>query len=82
LRLTVRVRELWRHVCGTARKQLATALKLMPTMGGVVAPMVSQHLHAEKNFVSNDLIDASAKGTLDELFKWAPALKPLRASSG
>jgi NAD(P)H-dependent FMN reductase len=60
-------------------KQLATALKMMPMVEGVVAPMVSQHLDADKNFVSNDLIDASAKGMLDELFKWAQALKPLRA---
>lgn len=59
-------------------KQLATSLKMMPMVEGVVIPMISQQLDPDKNFVSNDRIDSSAKGMLDELWKWAQALKPLR----
>jgi NAD(P)H-dependent FMN reductase len=59
-------------------KQLATTVKMMPMMEGVAIPMVSHMFDAEKKLKSNDLIDASAKTMLDELLKWAQALKPMR----
>jgi NAD(P)H-dependent FMN reductase len=62
-------------------KQLATTLKMMPMVEGVVAPMITKLLDEQKNFQSNDLIDSSAKVMLDELYKWAQALKPLRGGS-
>lgn len=59
-------------------KQLVTTLKMMPMVEGVAAPMVAQLLDESRAFRSNDLIDASAKTMLDELHKWAEALKPMR----
>jgi NAD(P)H-dependent FMN reductase len=60
-------------------KQLVTTLKMMPMVEGVMAPMIPQLLDEKKEFRSNDLIDASAKQMLDELFKWAQALKAMRS---
>lgn len=61
-------------------KQLVTTLKMMPMVEGVVAPMVSQLLDADGTFKSNELIDASAAKMLDELARWAEALRMMRAS--
>lgn len=60
-------------------KQLVTTLKMMPMMEGVALPMVATLLDAEKkNLTTNELIDTSATQMLDELHKWAGALKPMR----
>jgi NAD(P)H-dependent FMN reductase len=59
-------------------KPLLTAVKLMPIPEGVAIPMVARQIDAEKRFTSNDLIDLSAKTMLDELVRWAEALKPMR----
>lgn len=62
-------------------KQLVTTLKMMPMVEGVMAPMVAQLLDENRAFRSNELIDKSATQMLDELFKWAEALKPMRHRS-
>ena len=59
-------------------KQLATSLKMMPMVEGVVAPMVSHLFDEQRNFKPSEHLEASAKILLDELYKWANALKPLR----
>ena len=59
-------------------KQVVTTLKMMPMMEGVAVPMVATLLDENKNLKSNELIDASATQTLDELHKWATALQPMR----
>lgn len=59
-------------------KQLVTTLKMMPMVEGVTAPMVTKLLDEQKRFHSNELIDASAVAMLDELYKWAHALRPMR----
>lgn len=59
-------------------KQLVTTLKMMPMVEGVAAPMVTKLLDEHKNFRSNELIDSSAVAMLDELYRWAHALKPMR----
>lgn len=59
-------------------KQLVTTLKMMPMVEGVAVPMVAQQLDEAGNFRSNELIDDSAQTMLDELFKWATALQPMR----
>lgn len=59
-------------------KQLVTTLKMMPMVEGVAVPMVTKHFDEQKRFVSNDLIDNAAKQMLDELHRWAIALKTLR----
>lgn len=59
-------------------KQTLTALKMMPIPEGVGVPNVAQLLDQDKNFTPNDLIKASVAPMLDELHRWAEALKPLR----
>lgn len=62
-----------------AAKQLVTTLKMMPMVEGVAIPMAMNQFDAEQRFVSNELIDNSAVQMLDELKRWAGALKTLRA---
>lgn len=58
--------------------QLA-ALNMMPIPPGVPIPSFAALIDKESGaFKSNELIDASAKTMLDELARWAGALKPLR----
>ncbi len=60
-------------------KQMVTGLRMMPMVEGVAIPMVFPMLSADKQtFTPNDLITTSAQQTLDELFKWATALKTMR----
>lgn len=60
-------------------KLQVTTLKMMPMVEGVAIPMVGSHLDDNGVFSSNELIDASAKTLLDELLRWAKALKAMRA---
>ncbi|KAF0807290.1 NADPH-dependent FMN reductase [Alcanivorax xiamenensis] len=62
-----------------ATKPLLTTLKIMPLVEQVMVPMVNQHLK-DGVFESNDHHRDSAQAMLDELERWAGALKPLRAS--
>jgi len=59
-------------------KQIVTALKMMPIVEAVVAPLVAQHLK-DGQFVANDAQRQGAGDLLAELQKWAAALKPMRA---
>lgn len=59
-------------------KQLVTTLKMMPMVEGVAVPMVSRQIDTDGNFVSNELIDDSARVMLDELLRWAGGLKAMR----
>jgi NAD(P)H-dependent FMN reductase len=58
-------------------KQTLATLKMVSPPEGVGIPNVASHLEGG-SFISNDLIDLSAKNLLDELAKWATALKPMR----
>ena len=61
-------------------KSWITTLRMVPVTEGVAVPMVAGMLdEAKTTFASNDLINLSAKQMLDELHKWAGALKPMRA---
>lgn len=62
-----------------AVKLLLTTLKVMPVPEGVAIPNFAQHLGEDGSFRSNELIDKSATTMLNELVRWAGALKPLRA---
>jgi len=62
-----------------SEKLVMTTLKMMPLPEGVAIPMVGTLIDKEGVFRANDLVDASAKSMLDELHRWAGALKPLRA---
>ena len=60
-------------------KQIVTTLKMMPVPEGVPMPMVFQNLDENGKLKPVDIYKASAATMLDELHKWAEALKPLRA---
>lgn len=57
---------------------LATTLKMMPVPEGVAIPNVFAQLDEAGVFTPNDLNRLAATGMLDEMAKWAGALKPLR----
>lgn len=59
-------------------KQLVTTLKMMPMVEGVAIPMVANQLDADRRFNASELIEHSAQTMLDELYKWAEALRPMR----
>lgn len=60
-----------------AAKLIVTALKMMPIPEGVALPFFAQHL-AEGVFSPPEVQAKAARAMLDELAKWATALKPLR----
>jgi NAD(P)H-dependent FMN reductase len=59
-------------------KQIVTALKMMPMFEGVGIPLVHQHLK-DGVFTPTELHEKAAATMLDELLRWAEALKALRA---
>ena len=61
-----------------ASKLQVTALKMMPMAEGVAIPMVASMLDDKRVFTPNDLIKKAGTQTLDELYRWAEALKPMR----
>lgn len=63
-----------------AAKLLVTTLKMMPMVEGVAVPMVASLMNEQGHFSANELIDDSAQTVLDELLRWAGALKPMRES--
>ena len=60
-------------------KQLVTTLKMMPMVEGVPIPMVATMLDENKTFKPNDLSTTGATTMLNELARWAGALKTMRA---
>jgi NAD(P)H-dependent FMN reductase len=61
-----------------AAKLLVTSVKMMPMSEGVGIPNFPQFMDDSQNFRPNDLVVASVKPMLDEMHRWAEALKPLR----
>ena len=59
-------------------KQVVTALKMMPMAEGVGIPLVTHHLK-DGVFTPTELHEKAAIVMLDELARWAEALKVLRA---
>jgi NAD(P)H-dependent FMN reductase len=55
-----------------------TTLKIMPMVEGVAVQSVNQHLGQDKQFMPKEHHINSAGALLDELHKWAGALKTLR----
>ena len=58
-------------------KQTLTTLKMVPIVEAVVIQMVSQQM-SEGRFTAKEVQEKSAKPMLDELARWAEALKSLR----
>ena len=62
-------------------KQLVTALKMMPMMEGVSIPFFTQHIDkASHVFAPGEVQDKAAVVMLDELRKWATAMRPMRST--
>lgn len=59
-------------------KTTLTTLKMMPIPEAVAVPGFGSFLGPDARFKPNELMEQSAKAVLDELAKWAAALKPLR----
>ena len=59
-------------------RQILNTLKLVPVVEGVIIPMVAQQLDEDKRFKPTEIHLSSAKAMLDELLRWAEALKPMR----
>lgn len=59
-------------------KPLMTTLKIMPIPEAVAVPLFSQHIGEDGAFRPPEQIARGAAPMLDELFRWAEALKPLR----
>ncbi len=59
-------------------KQIATALKMMPIPEAVAIPFVHEKLGHDGNLRESDGLNESALAMLDELHRWAAALRPLR----
>lgn len=64
-------------------KQILTALKVMPIAEAVSIPFFAQHIDKESGTFDPGEVQAKAASVmLDELSRWAGALKPLRAARG
>lgn len=59
-------------------KQLVTTLKMMPMVEGVMIQMPWDSLDDHKNFVASEHHTKSGIAMLEELARWAEALKTLR----
>jgi NAD(P)H-dependent FMN reductase len=61
-------------------KLTATALKMMPMVEAVSIPFFTQHIDKESGaFDPGDIQAKAAVLMLDELYRWAEALLPMRA---
>ena len=61
-----------------SEKLLLTSQRIMPIPEGVAVQMVNQYVGEDGVFRPSDLIASGAKTMLDELHRWAEALKPMR----
>lgn len=59
-------------------KLIFTAVKMMPIPESVSIPFFPQYIK-DDIFTANELIEKSGKTMLDEMAKWAEAMKPMRA---
>ncbi len=61
-----------------ALKQVITAVGMMPISQGVAIPAFTKHIDESGKFMNDPGLDKSADGMLNELYKWAVALKTMR----
>lgn len=59
-------------------RSLLSSLRMMPIPEGVPLPMFTQHMGEDGVFRPGDHSVAGARLMLDELHRWAEALKPMR----
>jgi NAD(P)H-dependent FMN reductase len=63
-------------------KQVMSALKIVPVTDSVNIPFVGEKLDEDRRLKPNEVMEGAATAMLDELARWAQALRPLRASQG
>lgn len=56
---------------------MVTTLKMVPMKEGVIIPFVATRIH-DGRFDTDERLDATATGMLDELARWSPALAAMR----
>lgn len=61
-------------------RSLLTSVRVMPIPEGVPIPMFGQHIGEDDVFRPSEPIASGAKVMLDELHRWAEALKPMRTA--
>ena len=59
-------------------KKIVTTLKMMPIVEAVTIPFVANHMK-DGELQSSEQLEKSASAMLDELHRWATALKPMRS---
>jgi NAD(P)H-dependent FMN reductase len=59
-------------------KLVVTALKMMPMAEGVHIPAFAKRIDTEGKFNSDEGLDKSANGMINELYKWTGAMKTMR----
>ena len=63
-------------------KQLVTALKMMPMFEAVTIPFFTQHMDKDTGrFAPGKVQEDAATVMLDELLKWAEAMRPMRVKA-
>jgi NAD(P)H-dependent FMN reductase len=62
-------------------KQTLTTLRMMPIPEQVTIPLVARQLDDQRGFQGNEAQEKAAATMLDELARWATAMKPLRDGS-
>jgi NAD(P)H-dependent FMN reductase len=62
-------------------KPTLNTLKMVPLVEGVMIPTVARHLDENRQFKPEAIHVQSAFTMLDELLRWAEALKPMRGSA-
>jgi NAD(P)H-dependent FMN reductase len=60
-------------------KQVITTLRVMPVPEAVSIPFVREFLDEDGRLKPNETMESAATAMLDELLRWAEALRPLRA---
>ena len=62
-------------------KQIVTSLRMMPMVEAVNIPMFTQYIDRHTHeFTPTEVQEKAAAAMLDELARWAAALRPLRAA--
>ena len=60
-------------------KKVMSALKIVPVTDSVNIPFVGEKLDEDRRLKPNEIREGAASAMLDELARWALALRPLRA---
>ena len=61
-------------------KQVLSALKIVPVTDSVNIPFIGEKLDEDGRLKPNEIMEQAAAAMLDELARWAQALRPLRSS--